>query len=235
MAGIWNEVGRELALRMDEDLIGRLTREISIDVQATREWLKQRSLAFDLGNRSPRPTTDALGQTADVLIRKAVRRAGLSGALTGWAGLAGMPAEVGFRLLLTVRLAQQLAVVYGYDPSTDRGRILVRRALAAAYEVELPEQQSEGTRLRDLRALTQTNTQATSRTAWIAQAATRHTRRAVGRSLSRKVPGLGLAPGVIHARRTVRDHGHQMKQVLERLYQGPKAIPSHIEDALEVN
>jgi hypothetical protein len=232
MAGIWTEVARELALRVDEDLIARVTRETDVDADALRRRLDQHALAYDAPKKTPRPTIEALAITADALIHRAARRAAMSGALTGMAGLVGVPAEVGLRLLLTARLGQQLAIVYGHDPSTDKGRILVRRALAAAYELELPRQQAESARLRDLRAIARSSDSTQSRTAWLARSASRHTLRSVRRSLGRKIPAIGLFPGALHARRTVREQGQRMHQVLVRSWEWPTGGP--IENAVEI-
>jgi len=234
MAGLWSEVATELLIRVDEDLLARLIREIAVDVNSVRKRLDQRALAYDQRGKSPRPTTEALSQTAETLIRRASRRAALGGMLTGWAGLVGVPSEVTLRMLLTVRLAQQLAVVYGHDPGTDKGRILVRRALAAAYEIELPDQQLEGTRLSDLTSIVRASSDAHTRTAWLARAAIRTTSRSVGQSLTRTLPGLGMAPGMFRSRRTIRDQGQRMHQSLVRTWDGPANTVGPIEDAIEL-
>ena len=62
---------------------------------------------------------------------------------SGVVGLAGVPPEAMVRLIQSFRLAQRIAVIYGYDPATDRGRIHVRRVFSAAWGFELPVQAFE--------------------------------------------------------------------------------------------
>jgi hypothetical protein len=230
---LWTVLGRELVVRVDEDLIGRLTDELNVDPNEVRAWLDTRRLRY-VSQGHPPPSMEELQASAGALTRRCSRRAALSGAIAGWAGLAGVPAEIGVRLLLTVRLAQQLAIVYGHDPATDKGRIQVRRALAHTYELELPVQQAEGMGLRDLGALVRRQGDRATRSTWLARAAAQQTRAAIGSSLLRKIPVIGLAPGALTARRTLQAHGKRMEQSLAQAVAWPSAGIASAQDAVEV-
>ena len=114
---------------------------------------------------------------------------------------------------------------------TDRGALHVRRALAAAWEFDLPPLSSGDLRLTDLPDVLRTQAGGIGpgqiAHALGATALTRATKR-----VSRLVPGLGVAIGLVSSRRSARQQGEAMHALLRRTWV-PPSLPS-VEDAIEV-
>lgn len=235
MAGTWLQLARDLAERLDTDLPGRVAGSLGVEVASFRAELLQSGMAFHDPARGQRPAPEALERTANRLIRRATRRAVVSGAVGGMAGVAGVPPEVAWRLVQLLRLAQRLSLVYGQDPTTDRGRLLVHRALAAGFGLELPDQQGMGLRVSDLPAVLRDTAPTMHQGAtWLAQAAVRQTTHAVFRPIGRMVPGLGAGPAAWRARRSMRAQGDRMHEVFRRAWGGSAWSSTEFTEAIEV-
>ena len=146
----WVQFLREIGIRVDEDAAPALIKRMSIDAATLRAELTARGLRWDDPGDSQRPDGAELAKSAKHVIDASVRSSGLLGAASGVVGLAGVPPEAMARLIQSFRLAQRIAIIYGHDPATDRGRIHVRRALSAAWGFELPVQASEDIKLSQL-------------------------------------------------------------------------------------
>ena len=223
----------ELGVRVDEDTAPALIKRMSIDVEALRTSLSARGLRWDVPGDPQRPDAAELEKSAKHVIDTSVRSSGLLGAASGVVGLVGVPPEAMARLVQSFRLAQRLAVIYGHDPATDRGRIHVRRALSAAWGFELPVQASEDIKLSQLPRVLDAGTIALhDGPAWLAKTLAKSATSAIGRRASRWIPGLGAGMGLLHGRRLARIQGEKMHDTIRRRWEGPR--PKHIEDAVEI-
>ena len=137
--------------RLDQDLLPSLYAACSLRTSEILTEFAARSIVFsDWRTDQPRPGLSTLDDSAKLLIDQAKVRAGVIGAAGGIGGAVGVAPEVLASLVHTLRMAQRLGVIYGFNPETDRGRVMLWRALAAAYDVELPEQAQLDLRMRDL-------------------------------------------------------------------------------------
>ncbi len=235
MGGPWVQLAHTLADRLDTDLPRQITGSLAVDPSAFRTVLGGKGLAYHDPSTGKKPDAAELQRTAQRLIRHATRKALISGAVGGMAGAASVPPEVAWRLVQLLRLAQRLSVVYGHDPTTDRGRLLVQRALASGFQVELPDQQGVGLRVRDLPVLLRDSVPSMHQGAsWLAQVAVRKTTRAVIRPIARSVPGLGAGPAAWRARRTMQDQAERMHTVFRRAWNGSAWNTAEIVNAIEV-
>ena len=224
---------RELGVRVDEDTAHALIKRMSIDVEALRTSLSARGLRWDVPGDPQRPDAADLEKSAKHVIDASVRSSGLLGAASGVVGLVGVPPEAMARLVHSFRLAQRLAIIYGHDPTTDRGRIHVRRALSAAWGFDLPVQASEDIKLSQLPRVLDAGTLALhDGPAWLAKTLAKSATSAIGRRASRWIPGLGAGMGLFHGRRLARVQGEKMHDAIRRRWEGPR--PKHIEDAVEI-
>ena len=224
---------REVGIRVDEDTAPALLKRMSIDANGLQMELSALGLRWDDPAASQRPDASALSKSAQHVIDASVRSSGLLGAASGAVGLAGVPPEAMVRLVQSFRLAQRLTIIYGHDPSTDRGRIHVRRALSAAWGFELPVQVSEDIKLTQLTRVLDAGTLALhDGPAWLAKTLTKSATRAIGRRASRWIPGVGAGMGLLHGRRLARTQGEKMHDAIRRRWEGPR--PKHVEDAVEI-
>ena len=224
---------RDLTGRVDEDLPPYVLSAMSIDVAEYREALHQSGQSFIHVSNSPAPSLESLNKAAQKAIKRSARKASIVGAAGGIAGFLGVPPEVAARIIQSVRLAQRLAIIYGHDPSTDRGAMHVRKALAAGWEFELPPQTKVDVRLSDIPSMVRSSFPATPhRGGWLAQTLVSRAASSVNSRIMRFVPGFGLGLGAFQAHRTVRGIGLRMQNTYIRSYRHPK--PTGIEDAIEV-
>ncbi len=229
MRPTWKDVAAELLDRLDRGLLPVLLRRGSLDVERVRAELRAAGLPYRHAEAGLDPSSEELLATAQALVDRAARRAAATAGVSGLGGALGVPPEVAAALLRTLRLAQRLACVYGFDPASAQGRALVRRALSAAWEVELPELALDEVRARDLPgALVRSQTGTTL------DLAARVGRAAAGTALRRSlrlVPGLAGAVAIRAAARSVRDAGARMIEVLQAAH---AASAAELASALEV-
>lgn len=218
--------------RADKLAIEGVYAAVSVPAERTRQRLRLRGWSF-LDDQDSTVGAPELRHTAERLVGDAAGRATTLGGFAGLGGLASVPPEIAAQIVALVRLAQRLAVVYGFDPETERGRLAVQQALSAGLEIDLPQGGPLGLRLSDLprvlaprapRDASVAMTRAVVRsTAWLV----------VGR-FGRFVPVLSAGFGAVAGRRRVRRVGHRMIDVLERLCDRPIDARVDVVDAIEV-
>jgi hypothetical protein len=224
---------RDVLHVVDRHAIDAIVRRVGVGTQTTRDWLRGRGLAFVEEGPRGRPSDGDLARTASVVIARSSASASSVGLLAGLGGLWSIPPDVAGRLVSILRLSQRLAVVYGIDPETPRGHAAVLRALAAAFDVDVPDHGFVDSRASAMvRALV-------PRGGEPGPLAGRVARAAVGASLQGSVSHVGrLVPLVgsgIAARDDARDVaaiGERMLAVFSRLVEA--AIDPNIRDAEEI-
>lgn len=224
----------EMFHRMDDRLVAGWYRALSVPTDRVRRHLRAAHRPF-VDPDAELPSLDELDRTAAWVIEQTSARATALGGIAGLVGIASVPPEAAATVVAVVRLAQRLAVVYGFDPETDRGQMALTRALAAGFEVELPDRGAVGMRLTDLPAVIAP--------AWVrprtvgSELAGRVMRQAVGMVLgrvSRLVPVLSSGPAASDGRRRMREVGDRMRLVLRQIAEVPIASIPAVEDAVEV-
>lgn len=235
MASLWNLIIGEIGARLDDELLPRLYAAIGLNTAEVRGELTDWGLPFFDPVTGRMPDLLELEAAAEEIIRRSSRAATLGGAVAGFAGAAALPPEIAAALVQTLRLGQRLCVLYGIDPDTDRGRLILWRAFAAAWEIELPRQGALDLRLRALPGLLRAQVgdadrsmQAFARVLAVRAAVT------VGRRTLKILPGMGAALSAYDARKRMRDHGHRMLPVIQRSWEGVPALEGPVEDAVEV-
>ena len=125
--------------RLDLDAADRIYHRISVDPERFRRTLRTAGRVH-VHDDGPRPLAHELRETGTWVVEQAAFRSGAIGAFAGLTGAASVPPEVAARGLATVRLAQRLLLVYGFDPESDRGQTALWRVLAAGLEIAVPDQ-----------------------------------------------------------------------------------------------
>ena len=213
---LWRDVLHLMERRLDEDLLPALYAAASLDTAVIREDLRKQDLAYADPREGLMPPVEDLDATAEVLVERARKRAGAVGAAGGVAGAVGVPPEVLALLIQTLRLAQRLSVVYGFDPETDRGQVMLWRAVGAAYEVEVPEGQLQ-VRVRDLPGTVRHNMPAARQAAgWMMRRVVRRAVWQVAAKGVRLVPGLSTGISAWSAQKRLQAQGRKMAAVLRR-------------------
>lgn len=207
-----------LGERLDEDLLPSIYAAASAPTAETRAWLREQGLAYLDPEAGTFPAPEELAISVERILKQARGRATALSVAAGLGGALAIPPEVLAHLVQTLRLAQRLAVVYGIDPETDAGRILLWRALAAAYEIELPaEGPVGGMRVRDLPELVRRQLPATRQaTGWLARQVAVRTAQLIAGRITRLVPGLGAGIAGWRANRRVEAMGRRMAEVYLR-------------------
>ena len=235
MASLLAQILQNLGERMDEDLLPGLYAATRVRPDILRAELDKDGLARHDPQAGLLPEPAELEAAARTLIERAARSATMRGAVAGIAGLLAMPPEAVAGLIGAMRLAQRLAVVYGFDPETDRGKILITRAIAAAFELELPEQARVDFRLTQLPAVVGRQLPDRQRaTRWMVQRSTSQVARALATRLTRAIPGAGMGIAAWSARRRLREQGARMQLVFSRAWDGSTLYSGDFEEAVEV-
>ena len=225
---VWNN----LTERLDEDFFPTLYSAVSLRTADIESELDELGLARIVPDHTPEP--HQLDLSSRTVISQSSRRAAARGALAGAGGALAVPPEVVMSVVQCIRLAQRLVVVWGFDPETDLGQIHLARSLAAAFEVELPEQGPIDMRVRDLARLTRPRVpEVRNQTTALARVLATRSMVSLANRFSRWVPGIGAGLGAIGARRRLRKQGKRMVTYLRRT-RGVSATESTIEDAIEV-
>ena len=198
--------------RLDRDLLAPLVAATGLTRRAIVQELDAQGLAHGFGATRPPPTE--LDLSAQALIERARDQGAALGAATGLAGALGVPPEVLGSMVQLLRLAQRMAVVYGVDPETDAGGMVTWRAIAAAYQLQVPDQAELTLRVRDLprAAMGRLRTPQPS-AAWAAQHLVASARAAIMARGIRAVPGLATAWSAWAARGRIQEQGERMQRV----------------------
>lgn len=221
--------------RADATLVAGWYHAVSVQPERIRAWLRLRGLPFVDPSLPEPPVIVEVDRTADLLIERASYVFGAIGGAAGIVGAATVPPEWVATNVGVLRLAQRLSVVYGFDPTTDRGEMAMCRALAAAYGVEVPETGPARMRVRDLPALFRGDgSRRQGIGARLARAMARSTAWWVAGRITRFVPVISAGTHAVETRTLIGDTGRKMKAVLRRLAEVPNAIAGPVEEALEV-
>ena len=235
MASLIVQILRNLTERLDEDLLPGLYGITSLTTAAVQRDFREAELPFTDPINGIFPPEEELEAAADAVISRAVKRASVRGAIGGMGGAIAIPPEVALALVQTVRMAQRLAVLYGIELETDRGKLLLSRAIYAAYELKLPKQQQLDMRISELPQVARQQTPDVQRTtAWIARTVAWQLTRRIGGRLTRVVPGIGAGIGAWDANRSLKVQGKRIRAVYQRSWSGGLLSSSMIEDAEEI-
>ncbi len=223
----------DLGIRVDEDLPPAVIKRIGIDLESYHLELANLGLRYDLRDAMNRPTAGELARSAEYAIQKSVRSAGMLGVASGFAGMFGVPPEALARIIQTFRLAQRIAIIYGHDPESDRGSMHVKKAMSAAWGIDLPSQARADLKMSDLKGVLKAGLPALhDGSAWMARTLTKTATAAVGRKASRWIPGFGAGMALFQARRLAKDQGNRIHQSILRNWTSPQK--ASIEDAVEI-
>lgn len=227
---------RNLSERVDEDLIPALYEAASVPTVVIRAELQAEGLAWSDPSAGRSPGLVELRATARTLVERSVRTATLRGALAGTVGLLAVPPEAAAAFVQTLRLAQRLVVVFGHEHETDRGKLILGRTLAAALELELPEQARIDFRLRRVTSLVRQGVSEPQRAAGrVLRVAGRRLVWTLGGRVGRVVPGFGTGVAAWSARRELRRQAERMLPVLEASWEGVPWTAEVVEEAVEVH
>ncbi len=224
-----------LGERIDEDLLAHLYERASIETSEIHAELRKAGLIWDDGSPLTPPSRQALEDTSQRIIRRARRRASVRGAVTGAMGILAIPPETVAGMIQLLQLSQRLAVVWGHDPHSDRGRILLIRALSRALDLELPEQGQLRVRVRDLRRVAARQLPDPRHTGvMLGLSLARFSLGRAGSGLARAVPGVGALAGGFEARRSLIVAAEPMIDVYSRAWRGGTLLEGPVEDAEEL-
>lgn len=215
MATTWELLARALGDRVDVSLLPTLYERVSLPTNLVREELRAAGVPFQDVEAGQIFEPPELAEAAQRVVRTSTWRSVGLGALGGALGPLAVPPELLATLAHHLRLAQRLAVIYGFDPETDAGKLVVARALAAAYEVRLPTSARLELRVRDLPALVRGSGQSDV-TGWLARQAVTRTAASLTRRVTRLVPGLGTGIAAVSAGRRTSKLAARMIEVYSR-------------------
>ncbi|MBK7755410.1 MAG: hypothetical protein IPI35_03165 [Deltaproteobacteria bacterium] len=218
---IWSPLQDALQERLDVDLLTSIYGSVSLSAGEIRRELEAEGLVYYDPTSGQSPELFELDRSAEALIARSRSRAGYIGAAGAFAGAAGVPPELVASLVHLLRLGQRLAVVYGLDPESEAGQLALRRALAAAFELPLPEPGGPALRVRDLPAvITQQLPAAPQAVGWAVRATGDKLVSVALRRVMRLVPGLSVASSTLYARRSLGERAARLQAVLRRTWTG---------------
>jgi uncharacterized protein (DUF2249 family) len=235
MDPVWQQVLRNLGHQLDKDVLPGLYLRAGLRTDVIRAELDRLGVPYYDPTTGRTPSASELEAAAEVIAFRAARAGTLTGGVAGFAGLLAVPPELVASLVQTLRLGQRLAVVYGHDPDTDKGKLLLWKAIAAAYEVDLPAEGPLEWRLQQLAVSMQTRAESMrSSTDWLARTLAVRVAVSFSSRVSRLIPGLGAGLGAWEGRRRLQEQAVRMTPVFRRAWDGALYIEGAIEDAVEV-
>ena len=207
---------------------------VSIRPTRTAAWLRGAGKPFIDGVQVS-PSEYDLEQTSHWVTQQSRLRIALVGGLAGLGGMVTIPPEAVASMVAAIRLAQRLAVVYGFDPATDRGEMAVWQAVAAGFQVDLPQSGAMGLRVTSLPGLAMGRASQQNAAGALAIAVAQRSTLWVGKRLTRwfPVPILSSGIGARAAERRLADVGRRMSATLGRLSIAP--VPTDVHEAVEVD
>lgn len=230
----WPAAVLELADRADATLVTASVRAVSVSTTRVRAWLRFRGFGFVEPGLAEPPTLGALDHTARRVVDRSATQAAALGGGSAVYGAAGVAPEAALSLVLVLRMVQRLAVVYGFELETDRGREAVTRALAAVWGVPLPAAGVRDVRVTDLPRLLRGRSRPSELGASLVRAIGSRTLGWAAPRISRWVPILSVPSHARDARRVVVEGGERAIAVLRRLAEVPDGAESPVEDAVIV-
>jgi len=230
------EFFEDLLLRADDQMLVGMYAAVSVSTSRERTRLRQSNKPFVDRDQRSVPTRDEIERTARWVIDNSRVSSMALGGIAGALGPMSVPPEVMLSLLRAVRLAQRLAVVYGFDPDSDSGRMAMWRALAAGFEVDLPSEGPLGMRVSDIPEMIGTPSLPDPSTVagTLAKRALRRTFWRVAGRVTRWVPVMAIGAAANGAGGHTSTLGEEMMAVYARLAELPLARLSMVDDAVEV-
>jgi hypothetical protein len=206
-----------LVRRADSDLLPGVYAAVSVPTAEIRAELRAGNVPHLDPSTGRTASAEELEAAALALAARTRQQATFVGLASGFGGALALPPELAATAVQSLRLAQRLAVLYGFDPDTDGGRLVMWRALAAGWEVPFPGEGPSNMRVRDLPDLLRRQLPSASDAGgWLArQAVQRTVARAVGR-VTRIVPGLSVGLAGLGARRRMDALARRMITVFQR-------------------
>jgi hypothetical protein len=214
--GTRRDILRAALDRADAAVLPAGVAAVSVKTGTVRARLRALGLPF-FDPDAPAPRRFEVEAAAERVIAQAAARASAYGGLAGLAGLAGLPAEVGAEAVAALRLAQRLAVLWGFELESERGGVAVWRALAAGFEVSMPEQGPLGARLSELPAWLLAVGPRPRVEAALAGAVVRRTAAWAAGRWARVVPVIGSVAAASDAHARFFELGRRMSAQLARL------------------
>ena len=196
----------ELEVRTNKDLLPAILNRLGLSKAAILEELQ--ALGAPTGFETGTPLHE-LDKSVQLLERRNERRSMIWGSLAALGGAFTLTPEALAEVVFELRRSQRLSVVFGFDPKTPLGELLVWGSLAEAYRVKLPQQTRLGVDIRSFGQLTQTEPAASSQlgvTLELILASLAATRR----KPSRVLPILGAGSHALELRRQRREKHQRM-------------------------
>jgi hypothetical protein len=228
------DVLRSWLRQTDSRAFDAMYRAVSVSTAATTRRLERARRPFLLG-QTDSPRLEDLDRSAAWLIEQSRASTGTLGGIAGLGGWMSLPPEAVAFLVACLRLGQRMAVVYGFDPERRRGRMIVARALAAGFEVELADRGVVGTRVSEVvKALATRTPNPNGLGGQLAIAVTLRAVRMMSSRAGRLVPVVSSGVSVVDNRRKTDEIGRRMQAVFRQLSDLPMSSSTFIEDAQEV-
>ena len=227
------DLAQDMVGWLDGRAVSSIYAAVSVQTERMRRRLRREGRPFFDPGSEARPDPREVDATAAWVASQ--YRFGVA-AMSGVAGLGGMasvPPEVLGTIIAVVRLAQRLAIVYGFDPETDHGQMVVWQALSAGLEVDLPEGGPMGFRVRDLPGVVGSREPQAASVA-LARAVVRRSALMVVGRLTRLVPVVAAGSSALASRERIRRVSERMVAVYRRLAEPDWPDPQRVVDAVEV-
>jgi hypothetical protein len=228
----FSKIASQLFEHGDRRVAEILFAAVSISPQKLRARLRSQGLVYYDPARPDQATIHELDDTARRVIKLAKDNATAMGGIAGIAGALSVPPEIAAHLITIIRLAQKLAVVYGFDLDNDRGKMAFWRALAAAFETEYPD---HGPMEISIKEMLLGARSARSVSSTLGQAMVRRSARLVNSRIYRLLPLVYSGGAALAARRRVLEAGQRMQTTYRQLAEFPPTQSPDIEDAIEVD
>ena len=213
------ELLKQIQEAMNEGLLVQLYRAASVSPDEVLKSLRQRGLeVFSLGEiwRVPTPLLDA---AVDEHLTAKSRSTGLVSGAFSAGGLVTLLPELIWQVTTLLRLGQRVALTYGEEVTTPKGRLDLWQNLAAALSIKVDLEGVESDLKLNLPMVVGTSPMRDPMLVRLAEMVMFGLAMRMASQAIRLVPMLGAGLGGLRTYRQTRQYGEQFKTIYRNLHQ----------------
>ena len=196
----------ELEVRTNKDLLPALLSRLGLTKATILQELDELGAVSGF---TANTELHQLDESVRLLERRKEKRSMMWGSLAAMGGALSLTPEAFAQVAFELRRSQRLSVVFGFDPHSPLGELLVWKSLADAFEIELPEQTRLGIEIRSF-SRPKTSAPAASTQAGVVLELILASHSASSRKTSRILPIVGAGPHALELRRQRRKRHQRM-------------------------
>lgn len=213
------ELLKQLQEAMNEGLLTQLYRAASVAPEEILKGLRSRGLeVFTVGEiwRVPTPLLDA---AVDDFLQQKSRSTGLISAGFSAGGILTLLPELMWQMTTVLRLGQRIALTYGEEVATPKGRLDLWQNIAQVLDLNIDLEGLESDLKVNMPMMVNTHPMRDPMLVRLVEAVLMGMARRMATRVIRMVPMLGAGIGGLRTYRQTRQYGDRFKKIYRNLHQ----------------